>query len=133
MTKPVKWVTLLSECTIRKMFDIIYDQVAFDVMQRNGLGYPLGFEFEVDDERNGKVPGFTVSKLALTVNNLVISAVFTCEEDNGQIRIEAPGGKPFFVTRGWDDESRSCILSVDGKRTEPWEVSKRALEKSFFS
>jgi hypothetical protein len=118
------WVTERSACTLAKVFKEIELQVEEDVKTRNGLRPPNSpYEFSVAET----IGEFTVMLKAKDVER---SVTFSLSEHGILVR-EDRGTPMLEVTLAFTDEG-ACSLEVNGKRREPWQVRRMALEELFF-
>ena len=120
--KTLEWVEKRSQCSIKKVFDSLKDEVQSDVDEQNKI--PGHFPFEV---RQGP-SSFTV--ITEEGGWGIRAVVFALAEKRIEIK-NANREIQFFATLTLNDSGR-CMLAVDGKELETWQFRRRALETLFF-
>jgi len=119
------WVTARGACSLPKVFTVLRLQVEEDVKTRNALRPKNApYEFSVAD----KGSEFTV---LLTAQDVHKSVTFRLAEHAILVRTEE--GNPMFeVTLTFSDKGE-CILNVNAKERDLWQVRRMALEELLFS
>ena len=118
------WVTERSSCTLPKVFKTLRMQVEEDVKTRNAERLKNSpYEFHVKED----VGEFTV---LLEGEGLQQPVIFKLVEH--AILVGGGEGNPMFeVTLAFDDEGQ-CLLNVNDKQRDFWQVRRMALEDLLF-
>jgi hypothetical protein len=120
------WVKARAECSIAEVFEQLKSEVEADVTAReklrpkNEAHQHYAFKFTVT--------GRTFS-VFIESNKIHRSASFTLRDNRISIRKDH---QEFFALAALNDEGR-CVLRVNNKDYERWQVRKMALEELFFS
>lgn len=118
----VNWVQARAECSLRRVFETLFEMVESDVETANGL--KLGRRFQATYQHK---------KIIVTReenDDEVRSVVF--ELSAAAIRARAGKETELFSGRPRLNESGECLLEVDGRLHPLWQIRQRALEDLFF-
>ena len=122
---PVDWVTRRANCDLEGVFHSLLSQVQSDVEKFKS--YPA-------KKLRGYTFNFSSIKAFAAVNRL------NGERDQATVKFElkeqeisiSSEGLHHVVTKKWDHETATCLLFLDGKRQEVWQISQAALYNLFF-
>ena len=130
--KTLNWVKARAECSIDHLFIVLSAVVEADTKAANERGRgSLSFAFSrLTDEsllvtRKYNAGGIIESE-AIAFERLRDGSIKVTQ------RTAAKGSTDFFEAKPHVDINGDCKFEVRGAPLEPWQVSKRALERLFF-
>src|SRR5438105_1846091 len=101
------WVTALSSCSARKVFETLVMQVSEDVKIRNALRQE-GERYKFDIVREG-------DRVTVFIDGNAVSNQATFRLDNGRLLIEDKGGTLLHTATLTLNDEGECRLKIKGK------------------
>ena len=130
---PQNWVLDRAQCTLDLTFDAFAEIVERDVNQMNSLSADQrqNLQFRVERNDGGLNQKFQVQRFLEGQPGNQYGTGVTFVKLRSSIEVSLPE-KTFQVVPMWSDKESSCILYVDNKRFETWQISQIALSSFFF-
>ncbi len=124
---PVNWVKQRASCTINDLFQALLSRLKADIEEKREV-HPDS-EFTV----KRKVAGDVLEKVAiLGPKHLGLTPIVELKKEGATIKVHGTEGEMFVVMPKWDQETAECLLLIDDKPLDLWQISQRALYPLFF-
>jgi hypothetical protein len=119
------WVKARADCSIFSMFEKLKLQVQQDIVRRQSLEPKEGggYLFRFTEDATGATATAERGTVRDKVSFHLTENVIEIKDKEGKVRLGA--------TATLSDD-RECLLVVDGKEREMWQIRKAALEPLFF-
>ena len=133
LNQPPNWVAERAECKIDLLYDALCQVVERDVAEVNKLPTDLrgGLTFSADRNDEGTMPLLRVYRSHEGASDSSAQAVATFAQLQASIHVTAETGT-FLARPEWVDQTRSCLLSIEGAQYKVWELSQKILGPLFF-
>ena len=135
--EPPNWVKMRAECNLDICYDSIRSLAKRDVDAANQLPETIrkGFKFVIQEGGGVGISFYVVRKpiKGYAPHEAMVSFAKR-QSDIGVSRLDvfAEHKDDFNVVAEWREKESRCVLTVDGRELEPWQITKRALEPLFF-
>ena len=130
LNQPPNWVAERAKCRVDLLFDALCQVVERDVAEYNKLpaGLRRGCSFSAESINEGTMPVLRVYHT--TDGKTDAAASFTQLEQGINVWVVEKGWK--LASPEWVEQTKSCLLSIDGALCKVWELSQRVLGPLFF-